>query len=222
MCEGCAVEIHLSVSEGFQLLFERLLALPEGRRTLVAIAGAPGSGKSTLADEIVVRLNEREGRRAAVLPMDGYHFDDNLLRALGLLDRKGAPNTFDVAGLDHMLRRLKANDEEAVAVPVFDRNLEVARGAARLIPRTTDIIVVEGNYLLSTEQPWARLAPLFDLTVLLEVPEPVLRQRLVSRWREHGHTGPEALARAEANDLPNGRYVREKSLSPDIVLRTAA
>ncbi|SRR6056297_3500835 len=222
MCEGFASAVDPPFSEGVELLFERLLALPEGRRTLVAIAGAPGSGKSTLADEVVIRLNDDEGRKAAVLPMDGYHFDDGLLRALGLLERKGAPDTFDVSGLWHMLRRLKDNTEEAVAVPVFDRELEIARGAARLIPQSTDIIVVEGNYLLSDEQPWASLAPLFDLTVLLDVPEPVLRQRLVGRWREHGHSGSEALARAEGNDLPNGRYVREKSHAPDIVLRSAA
>ena len=136
----------------------------------------------------------------------------------GRLARKGAPDTFDVGGLIHMVRRLKANAEEEVAVPVFDRNLEIARGAARLIPRTTDVILVEGNYLLSTSGPWSRLASLFDLTVLLEVPEPILRERLLARWRSHGHTGAEATEKAERNDIPNGRFVRDTSLKPDFVL----
>lgn len=211
--------VDLSAPEAYTALIHRLSGLPAGRRSLVALAGAPGSGKSRLADRLAVDLNRRDANRAAVLPMDGYHYDDSVLRAMGRLGRKGAPETFDVDGLKHMLRRLKANTEDTIAVPVFDRDLEVARGAARLIPRTTEIIVVEGNYLLSSEQPWSSLAPLFELGVLLDIPEPVLTQRLVARWREYGHSATEALARAENNDLPNGRFVRETSLEPDIVLR---
>lgn len=210
------------VTQSSDELLSRLSALPEGRRTLVAIAGAPGSGKSTVAAQLAVGLNQNNADRAAVLPMDGYHFDDSLLKAMGRLDRKGAPDTFDVGGLLHMLRRLKANTEEAVAVPVFDRELEVARGAARLIRRSTDIILVEGNYLLSSEAPWSALESYFDLKVLIDVPESVLRERLLTRWAEHGYGPAEALRKAEGNDLPNGRYVRERSVSPDIILRQDA
>ena len=210
------------VLQSSEQLISRLSALPEGRRTLVAIAGAPGSGKSTVASQLAVGLNQKNADRAAVLPMDGYHFDDSLLTAMGRLERKGAPDTFDVGGLLHMLRRLKANTEEAVAVPVFDRELEVARGAARLIRRSTDIILVEGNYLLSSEAPWSTLESYFDLKVLIDVPESILRERLLMRWAEHGYGPAEALRKAEGNDIPNGRYVRDRSITPDIILRQDA
>ena len=36
---------------------------------------------------------------AALMPMDGYHFDNAMLVERGLLPRKGAPQTFDVDGL---------------------------------------------------------------------------------------------------------------------------
>ncbi|MDJ1009320.1 MAG: nucleoside triphosphate hydrolase [Paracoccaceae bacterium] len=211
----------LELPEGTEELLDRLSALPVGKRSLVAIAGAPGSGKSTIADALAVRLNQRDANRAAVLPMDGYHFDDKILVAMGRLSRKGAPDTFDVGGLVQMLRRLKANTEDAVAVPVFDRELEISRGAARLIPQTTDIIIVEGNYLLSRERPWSALGSSFDLSVFLCVPEAMLRARLVERWLSHGHTECEAAERAERNDLPNGRYVREKSADADVILNVA-
>jgi pantothenate kinase len=80
--------------------------------------------------------------------MDGYHFDDAVLNERGMRARKGAPETFDVGGLGHMLRRLKLNDEDEVAVPVFDRAIEISRAAARLISKTVSTIIVEGNYLL--------------------------------------------------------------------------
>ena len=106
----------------------------QSERSLTAIAGAPGSGKSTLAEAVVARLNEEAPDSAAVLPMDGYHFDDRVLVSRGLRPRKGAPDTFDVAGFYHMLHRLKRNEEPEIAVPVFDRDLEIARAGARLIP----------------------------------------------------------------------------------------
>jgi pantothenate kinase len=120
---------------------------------ICAIAGAPGSGKSTLAEALVARLNAREAGCAALLPMDGFHYDDLHLVPAGLRPRKGAPETFDVGGLRHTLLRLRARDEEAVAVPVFDRDIEIARAGARLIPRSVRIVVAEGNYLLLAARP---------------------------------------------------------------------
>jgi len=104
----------------------------------------------------------------------------------GLRPRKGAPQTFDVGGLYHTLKRLRARDEAEVAVPVFDRSIEIARAGARLIPASVGVIVVEGNWLLLDQAPWDRLRPMFDVTVMVEVPEPVLRARLQARWQGLG------------------------------------
>jgi pantothenate kinase len=190
-------------------LASRLAALP-GPRVICAVAGPPGSGKSTLAEALVARL-EGEPGGAALLPMDGFHFDDMHLVPAGLRPRKGAPETFDVGGLRHALRRLRAADEPFVAVPVFDRSLEIARAGARLIPRGARVIVCEGNWLLLDEEPWSALRPFFDLTVLLEVPEEELRRRLRRRWEGFGLTEDEIAWKLDGNDLPNGRRVMERS-----------
>ncbi len=184
-------------------------------RLILAIAGAPGSGKSTLADSLVDRLNADTPAMAMVLPMDGYHYDDLHLVPAGLRPRKGAPQTFDVGGLYHTLKRLRARDEAEVAVPVFDRKIEIARAGARLIPADIPVIVVEGNWLLLNQSPWDRLRPMFDLTVMADVPESVLRARLRDRWVGFGLTEAEIIAKLEDNDLPNGRLVRDGSVTPD-------
>lgn len=202
----------------FDALAELLIDLPPGRRRMVAIAGAPGSGKSHVAEALVARINAAQPGRAAVLPMDGYHFDDAVLKALGRHARKGAPDTFDVGGLAAMVARLKANTEDAVAVPVFDRAIEIARAGGRLIPRSVEVIVAEGNYLLLSGAPWDQLDGLFDLTVRLEVPEEVLRERLTARWVHYGLTPEGIRAKLEDNDLPNGRRVRAESRRADLVL----
>lgn len=186
-----------------------------GARHVTAIAGPPGSGKSYIADRVVEALNAREAASAAVFPMDGYHFDDTILEARGWRPRKGAPHTFDVGGFAAMLDRLRANAEDEIAVPVFDRSIEIARNAARFIPRGVRHLIVEGNYLLLSARPWSELA--FDTTVFLDVPMDELERRLLDRWKSLD--GAERIAKMEENDLPNARLVVAESRPADFVLR---
>lgn len=190
----------------------------KGGRVLVAIAGAPGSGKSTVAEEVAARINRERPGFAAVLPMDGYHYDDHVLETLGRLAHKGAPDTFDAHGLRHMLLRLKENADDTIAVPVFDRKIEIARAGGRLIPRETGIILCEGNYLLMREPPWDRLKPIFDFTVFVEVPRDELHRRLTQRWRGHGLAADQVRFKVEENDLPNGAAILAGSAEPDFRL----
>ena len=189
-------------------------------RILVALAGPPGSGKSTLADELESALNQEQSEQAMILPMDGFHYDDLYLVPAGLRPRKGAPQTFDVWGFYHILRRLRERQEEFVAVPVFDRDLEIARAGARLIPAKVPVILVEGNYLLLQQEPWSQLRLLFDVAVLLEVPEAVLGERLTARWQHYELPSEEIAAKVNENDLPNGRYVIAESGGEDYRLKS--
>lgn len=185
---------------------------------MIALAGPPGAGKSWLAEWLSDTLNAESAGSAAILPMDGYHFDDRILETRGLRNRKGAPETFDVAGLHHMLGRLKLNDEDEIAVPVFDRDLEIARAGARIISRNVQYLIVEGNYLLLKQPPWSSLRDMFDVTVMIEVPEEALRPRLVARWQAYGLSPDEIAAKVEGNDIPNGRFVRDASAAADFVV----
>ena len=172
-----------------------------------------------MAERLAGKLNGRLPGLAAVLPMDGYHYDDLYLVPAGLRPRKGAPHTFDVGGLYHTLKRLRDRDEAEVAVPVFDRQIEIARAGARLIPAEVPVIIAEGNYLLLDQAPWDRLRPLFDATVMVDVPEHVLRARLRGRWERLGMDEAAIRSKLEENDLPNARLVRYGSVRADYQLQ---
>ncbi len=190
------------------------LAAAQGpARRLVAVAGPPGSGKSTFADRLHAALVPAVA--AEVLPMDGYHYDDAVLEARGDRPRKGAPHTFDVDGFAAMLARLRADTGRPVAVPVFDRAIEIARAGARIIPAATRLILVEGNYLLLDDPDWAALRAHFDATVFLRVDEPTLAARLADRWQGYGLDAATIRAKIEENDLPNARLVNARSVAAD-------
>ncbi|RIY00030.1 nucleoside triphosphate hydrolase [Aureimonas flava] len=193
----------------------------DGRR-IVAIAGAPGSGKSTTAEQLKERLNARRPGVADVFPMDGFHYDDMVLNARGHRPRKGAPHTFDLDGYRATLERLRADDGREVAVPVFDRSIEIARAGGRIVEPATRIVLTEGNYLLLDEPGWRDLAPLFDLTVMVEASEEVLIGRLTERWTGFQLDPETMLRQMEGNDLPNMRLVLAKSRPADLVLRSDA
>lgn len=182
-------------------------------RFLVALAGPPGAGKSTLSEALVSAL----GSGARVVPMDGFHFDDAVLNAWGMRSRKGAPETFDVDGFIHLIKRLRV--EERVAIPVFDRSMELSRAAADIVLPEDKYLIVEGNYLLLNEGRWAELAPMFDLTIWIDVSVEELDRRLVDRWAYYGKTPAEARAWIDGNDMPNIRRCIENSRPADVVIQ---
>lgn len=185
------------------------------RRFIVAIAGPPAAGKSTSAAELAALFPQDS---AAVVGMDGFHYDDAVLRQLGLANRKGAPETFDVDGFESLLMRLRAADRD-VAIPVFDRRQELSRAAAEIVRRDTKFLIVEGNYLLLDEQPWSRLAPLFDFTVFLDVPREEIERRLVARWATHGRSAEAARRWIDTNDMPNAERILARRRKSDVIWR---
>ncbi len=192
-----------------------LSTVPTKQRAIVAIAGAPGSGKTTLVDWLVNEASKLPQFNAQALHMDGFHIDNNLLARMDLLPRKGSPQTFDVMGLENTLQRIQSVPADDVFVPVFDRDLEIARAGASLISKDTNLLFVEGNYILCSAQPWDRLHQFFDLRILIKVPKVILEERLQQRWKYYGLEGDSINLKIYQNDLPNGDFVMEHSHAVD-------
>ncbi|MBY5924863.1 nucleoside triphosphate hydrolase [Halomonas denitrificans] len=195
---------------------DELLARSDGKdRFIVALAGPPGAGKSFRSAWLARQLNERLPGIAEVVPMDGYHYDNAVLEPMGLLALKGAPETFDVEGLRHDLTRLKRADRP-VAVPVFDRPLDLARAGARVITPHHRLLIVEGNYLLLDHGPWQALQDFFDFSLFLEVDDSELERRLIERWIGMGQDPSGAIAKARDKDMLNARLIKTRSRRADL------
>lgn len=182
-------------------------------RVLLGLAGPPGAGKSTLAERIVA---EHPG--AALVGMDAFHLATETLAGLGLVERKGAPETFDADGYVALLRRLRAGEPRTVWVGQFRRELEDTIAAVVGVAPGCPLVVTEGNYLL-LDGPWAPVRELLDEVWYLDVPEPVRVERLVGRHVRYGRDAVAARARATSGvDGANARLVATSRHLADVLL----
>lgn len=205
-------------------LLERIRLLRGSREepAVIGIVGVPGAGKTTLVEHLIRELNQNtpdpERQEYAHVPMDGFHLSDQELIRLGLLERKGAPETFDVHGYAAMLRRLRSPREAVVYAPGFERALE--QPVAGVIPvfPSARTILTEGNYLLLDRPEWRQVREACDEVWYCEQDNTLRVQRLIERHILFGKSPAEAEAWVHTVDEKNARLIQETRSDADLVV----
>lgn len=190
----------------------------QGQRIAIGLAGGPGTGKSTLAAELVTTLDTTHPGIAALVPMDGFHMKHAKLEAMGQVDYKGAPHTFEGADFVTFLHHLK-HATGPVSGPGYSRKIEDTVDDAFTVQPEAKILIVEGNYLLLTLGPWAGVKPLLDYAVFINVDRDLVKARLLKRHGEEGlFTDERNRAHIARNDLPNYDLVVQSQDRADVVI----
>jgi len=180
----------------------------ENNRFMLAITGAPGAGKSTLAELLMRNTNEvLKDEIAIVIPMDGYHYHNDILAEKGLLPLKGIPQSFDSQRFVMLIKEIASQKQEKLYCPTYDRGLHNPVERSIVIENKHKIIIVEGNYLLLDTCPWNELADLFDESWFIETPLTTTKERLISRHVLAGRSFEEALSKISSTDAPNAELI---------------
>lgn len=181
-------------------------------RYVFGIAGPPGSGKSTLAAQLGTALD------APVVPMDGFHLPNDVLRDRGLLAVKGAPETFDAQAFLSLVHAIR-DASQTVSCPAFDRAVDAPVADCVTVVPGDVVVVVEGNYLLLDRPPWVSLSEAFDTIAYLDVPGEIRRARLIDRHVEFGRDRVDAAEFVQRSDEANAVLVETSRVRAGLVVR---
>ena len=191
---------------GIELLFQQIQSILDGQnpRTLIGIVGKPGAGKSTVVAEIAERF---DSNTVSIIPMDGFHLSNEELTSLGRRERKGAPDTFDVESFTSLIHRVKINHNVDHRFPIFHREVEASIENEGIVPKESRVVVIEGNYLFSSDHNWEGIFPMLDHTWFIEIDDEVRIERLIARHIRYGKTPEEAEAWSRGSDETNARFI---------------
>ena len=211
--QSLVMQMAISLNSLDAVVAHAQLLMGKGRRIL-GLVGKPGSGKSTLAMLVAARL----GAKARVVPMDGYHFSNKVLRELGRAKRKGAVDTFDALGYTMLLQRIRSEPHSIIYYPVFHREIEESIAAEGEVSPEVDLVITEGNYLLHPQDGWGGVRALLDESWYVDVDDEVRIERLVQRRLGHGNTREEAIHWSTGSDEVNAQVIGKTRCLADAIV----
>lgn len=201
-------------------LQETLSILPSKERYFLGITGCPAAGKSMLAKNLTNEINHRTGDDfAAVVPMDGFHLPNSILEVRGLLNIKGAPETFDADSLVELINRLNEVPDRSIMCPAYDRKIHDPVENSITIQPCNRLIIVEGNYLLLNVSPWNLIRTRMNEIWYVDTPLNTIRERLFYRHITGGTSVKEAERKVVSVDLPNAELIKKTLLLADRIVR---
>lgn len=205
-----------------------LLARRPQPRLVLGMAGLPGGGKSTLGQRIAQEVNHRAGAPLMqTVGMDGFHLTRAALAAFPdpalALRRRGAPWTFDPAGLAARIRLLReatrSSPWQMVPWPGFEHGVgDPVEDAIQVGPQVR-VVLVEGLYLLHQSDGW-NLDGLLDECWYLDVDMETAMERLLARHSASWSLSRgQALAKVAGNDRQNAQLVEAGQSRADWYVR---
>jgi pantothenate kinase len=189
----------------------------KSNRTIIGIVGKPGGGKSTLSKYL---LKGMDPAIVSVVPMDGFHLSNKVLKELGRSERKGAQDTFDVNGFTALIKRIKLDSSDPIYYPVFDRSIEESIAAQGVVYPSTRVVIVEGNYLMHDRDGWQEISPLLDQSWYAFLDEDIRISRLISRHIAFGKDPESAKAWAKGSDQINAELIETGVGRCDFLIRS--
>ncbi len=185
---------------------------------IIGMAGSVAVGKSTTA-RILKELMSRwpNSPKVDLITTDGFLYPNAELEALGLMQRKGFPESFDRRAVLQFLSDIKAG-KRPIKAPVYSHFSYDVLPDEYAIVDLPDILIFEGlNVLQVNDLPKDGnsvpfVSDFFDFSIYIDADEELIRHWYVERFMR---------LRETAFTDPGSYFHRFSKISPEEALKTA-
>jgi len=223
-------EVYLPLTELIQLYSDRtgelyrdshsFLGLSSARTPFViGVAGSVAVGKSTTSRLLRELLSRAPGNpQVDLVTTDGFLFPNTRLEEMGLLERKGFPESYDRRRLVQFVMDVKSGVPEVTA-PVYSHLVYDIVPDQQVVVRQPDILIVEG---LNVLQPARRrtdgtmglaVSDFFDFSVYVDADDGDVKSWYLRRFlalRETAFRNPRSYFRRFA-EMPEAEAIGQAS-----------
>ncbi len=219
------LSLYVEATQGLHRATQQFLGQQTAKMPfIIGVAGSVAVGKSTSARLLRALLGRWSASpKVDLVTTDGFLLPNAVLRAEGLMERKGFPESYNLPALLGFLSDIKAGKPNVTA-PVYSHLVyDVVPGGTVTIDRP-DILILEGLNVLQTSRlprdgkaiPF--VSDFFDFSIYIDADEEILRRWYVTRFmrlRETAFRDPRSffhryaeISEAEAVAIANGLWDR--------------
>lgn len=178
------INLHVAASRGLARVTDDFVGRPSWPRPyVVAIAGSVAVGKSTVARLLRALLSRwPDHPKVDLVTTDGFLFPTRELKARGLMERKGFPESYDVKRMIAFLSDVR--DRGRAVSPVYSHQAyDILPDEEHVVDRP-DILIFEGLNVLQlgagverAHAPVFTASDFFDISIYIDAD-----QQNIERW----------------------------------------
>jgi type I pantothenate kinase len=190
------LSLYVAATQGLFRATQRFLLAENDAKVpyIIGVAGSVAVGKSTTARVLKALLARWPNTpKVDLVTTDGFLLPNSELDRLGLMERKGFPESYDTGALLRFLADIKAGRRN-VRAPLYSHLVyDVVPGEEKIVD-LPDILIVEGlNVLQPARMPKDGMAipfvsDFFDFSVYMDAEEEDLHRWYVNRFLRLRHT----------------------------------
>ncbi len=183
------LSLYVAATQGLFKATQRFLMAEDGKAPyVIGVAGSVAVGKSTTARVLKALLSRWPNTpKVELVTTDGFLLPNAELQRLGLMERKGFPESYDASAIVRFLSAVKAGERNVKAPTYSHLSYDVLPGESVTVDRP-DILIFEG---LNVLQPGrlardgraiAFVSDFFDFSIYLDAAEDNLREWYIERF----------------------------------------
>ncbi len=183
------LSLYVAATQGLFKATQRFLMAEDGKAPyVIGIAGSVAVGKSTTARVLKALLSRWPNTpKVELVTTDGFLLPNAELQRLGLMERKGFPESYDASAIVRFLSAVKAGERHVQAPTYSHLTYDVRPGETVTVDRP-DILIFEGlnvlqpGRLAKDGRAIAFVSDFFDFSIYLDAAEENLRQWYIERF----------------------------------------